>query len=58
MGRSIYSIHRDKIEFTNTDWFRVGDEFVTKPDGTMVYYTLRDVKGWLYIKILLIFLKK
>ena len=45
MGRSIYSIHREKFEFTNTSWFRVGDEFLTKSDGTMVYYTLRDVKG-------------
>jgi hypothetical protein len=45
MGRSIYSAHREKIEFTNTDWFKVGDEFLIKTDGIVVYYKLRDVKG-------------
>ena len=45
MGRSIYSPSREKITFTNPNWFKVGDEFLIKTNGIIVYYKLRDVKG-------------
>ncbi len=44
MGRSIYSPHRVKSEFTNPNLFRVGDEF-KKSETEIIYQRLRDEKS-------------